>query len=78
MDRKPQPIDEGKLVKAYLPREEVAGPILLNGQTNLNSLWELKSILKSTQGISIQPTHLLEGMKSPNLSRGRDYSISLY
>ena len=63
MDRKPQPIDEGRLIKAYLLGEEVIGPILLIGQTNLNSLWELKSILKSTQCINIQSTHLLEGMK---------------
>ena len=78
MDRKPQPTNEGRLIKAYLPREEVIGPILLIGQTNPNSLRELKSILKSTQCINIQITHLLEGMKSPNLSRGKDGSISLY
>ena len=78
MDKKPQPTDEGRFIKAYLPEEEMIGPFLLTGQANPNSFRELESILKSTQRINVQPTHLLEGIKSPNLTRGRDGSISLY
>ena len=76
MDRKPQPTDESRLIKAHLPREEVTDPILLTGQANPNSLKELEYILKSTQRINVQPIHLIEGVKSPNLIKGRDGSIS--
>ena len=75
MDRKPQPTDEGILVKAYLPWEEVTSPILLIGQANPNLLRELESILKSPQRVSIQSTLLPEGVKSPNFPSGRNGSI---
>ena len=38
MDRKPQPTNEGRLIKAYFPEEEMTCPILLTGQANPNSL----------------------------------------
>ena len=69
MDGEPKPISKGSLVEAYLTKEEVASPIVVIGPTNTNSLRKLKPIFKSTQGVSIQPTHLLKGMKSLNLSR---------
>ena len=76
MDREPEPTSEGSLVEAYLTREEMASPILVSGPTNANPLWKLKPILKSTHGVRVQPTHHLEGMKSPNHMRSRDGCIT--
>ena len=76
MDGEPEPTSDGSLVEAYLTREEIASPILIIGPTNVNPLWKLKPILESTHGVSIQPTHLLEGMKSPNHTRNRDSCIT--
>ena len=78
MDKEPKPISEGSLIVAYLTKEEVASPILTIGLTNTNPLWKLKPIFKSTHGVNIQLTHLLEGMKSPNCSRGREGCIPFY
>ena len=78
MDGEPKSTSEGSLMEAYLTREEVASPILVIGLMNMNRLRKLKPIFKSTHSVSIQPTHLLEGMKSLNLSRGRNDGISLH
>ena len=78
MEGEPKSTSEGSLIEAYLTKEEVASPILVIGPTNTNSLRKLKPIFKSTHGVSIQPTHLLEGVKSLNLSRGRNGSIFLH
>ena len=76
MDREPEPTSEGSLIKAYLTKEEMASPILINGPTNANLLWKLKPILESTHIVSVQPKLLLEGMKSPNHMRSRDGCIT--
>ena len=76
MDGEPKPTSEGSLVEAYLTREEMASPILIIGPTNANPLWKLKPIIKSTHGVSFQPTHLFEDMKSPNHMRSRDGCIT--
>ena len=76
MDKEPEPTSEGSLVEAYLTREEMASLILIIGLMNANPFWKLKPILESTHGVSIQPTHLLEGMKSPNHTRSRDSCIT--
>ena len=55
MDEEPEPTSEGSLIEAYLTREEMASPILVNGPTNANPLWKLKPIPKSTHDLNIQP-----------------------
>ena len=66
MDGKPKPKSESSLGEAYLTREEVACPILTTRPTNTNSFRELKSILKPSYGISVQPARLPEGVESPS------------
>ena len=72
VDGEPKAITKGCLIKTYFTREKVTSPILIVGPTNTNPFWKLKSVLKSGYGVDIQPTLLLEGIKSPNLSRGRN------
>ena len=76
-DGEPKVASEGSLIKPYLTRKKVTSPILVIGPMNTNPLWKLKYVPKSGYCVSIQPTHLLEGIKSPNLSRDRDGGISL-
>ena len=78
MDKKPQPTNEGRLIEVYLLEEEMISLILVTGQANPNSLRELEPVLKSTKHISVKPTYLFEGIKSPDLPRSRDGSISLH
>ena len=78
VDGEPKATSEGSLIEAYLTRKKVASPILVIGPTNTNPLWKLKYVHKSTYDVSIQPAHLLEGIKCLNLSRGRDGGISLH
>ena len=77
VDGEPKAITKGRLIKTYLTRKKVTSPILVIGPTNMNPFWKLKSVLKFGYGVGIQPTHLLKGIKSPNLSRGRNGGISL-
>ena len=78
MDGEPEPTSEGSLVEAYLTKEEVARPIFTVGLTNMNLFWKLKPIFESSHGVNIQPIHLLEGLKIPNLMRDRDGCITLH
>ena len=78
MDEETKTTSKRSLVEAYLTREEVASPILIVGPTNTNPLWKLEPILESTHGVNVQPIHLLKGVKSPNLSRGRNGGISFH
>ena len=72
VDGEPKATTKGHLIKTYLIRKKVTSSILVVGPTNTNPFWKLKSVLKSGYGVDIQPTLLLEGIKSPNLSRGRN------
>ena len=78
VDGEPKAASKGSLIKAYLTRKKVTSPIFVIGPMNTNPLWKLKFVPKSGYGVSSQPTHLLEGIKSPNLSKGKDGGISLY
>ena len=77
VDEEPKATTKGCLIKTYLTRKKVTSPILVIGLTNTNPFWKLKYVLKSGYGVDIQPTRLLEGIKSPNLSRDRNGGISL-
>ena len=76
VDGEPKPTSKGSLIEADFTGEEMTGPILVNGPTNTDTLRKLEPILKPIYGVGVQPTHLLEGMKSPNLLRSRNSCIS--
>ena len=76
MNGEPKATTKSRLIETYLARKKMASSILVTGPTNTNPLWELKPIFKPSYSVSVQPTHLLKGIKSPNLSSGKNDSIS--
>ena len=59
MDEEPKTTTKGRLIETDLAKEKVTSIILVAGPTNMNSLWKLKSVLKPSYGVGIQPTRLL-------------------
>jgi len=65
IDGEPKATQEGRLIETNLPMGKSIGYLTSPRQTNPSLLEELKPILESKEGILLQRTLFLKGVKEP-------------